>query len=85
MKALLQDGKAIIMKKAGVICYCLMSILLISAVIWGQDVYALLQGTTAFSEYEPSVNTTETKSKLKHAYIQTDIEMITGSYAQYYT
>ncbi len=83
MKALLQDGKAIIMKKAGVICYCLMSILLISAVIWGQDVYALLQGTTAFSEYEPSVNTTETKSKLKHAYIQTDIEMITGSYAQY--
>lgn len=85
MKTLLQDGKTIIMKKVGVLCYCLMSALLISSVIWGQDVYALLQGTAPFSEYEDSIADTETKGKLKHAYIHADIEMITGSYAQYGT
>lgn len=85
MKALLQDGKAIIMKKIGVLCYCLFSVLLISAVIWGQDVYALLQGSTAFDQYEPYIKQIDTKSKLEHAYIHTDIEMITGSYAQHGT
>lgn len=85
MKALLQDGKAIIMKKIGILCFCLMSALLISAVIWGQDVYSLLQGTTAFEQYEPDIKQTNTKDKLKHSYIQADIEMITGSYAQHGT
>lgn len=71
------------MKKIGILCCCLLSVLLISAVIWGQDVYSLLQGTTAFNDYEPYLNQTDAKDKLTHAYIQTDIEMITGSYAQY--
>lgn len=83
MKALIQDGKAIIMKKIGILCCCLLSVLLISAVIWGQDVYSLLQGTTAFTDYEPNLKQTDAKDKLIHAYIQADIEMITGSYAQH--
>ncbi len=83
MKALIQDGKAIIMKKIGILCCCLLSVLLISAVIWGQDVYSLLQGTAAFTDYEPYLKQKESKGKLTHAYIQTDIEMITGSYAQH--
>ena len=83
MKALIQDGKAIIMKKIGILCCCLLSVLLISAIIWGQDVYSLLQGTAAFTDYEPYLKQEESKGKLTHAYIQTDIEMITGSYAQH--
>lgn len=71
------------MRKVGFLCLSLFAVLLISGIIWGQDVTSLLGGTASFSDYEALVYDTTSTKNLKHAYVNADIEMITGSYAQH--
>lgn len=83
MNTLYKDGKKIIMRKIGFIALFLCILLGGSIFLWGRSAQSLLAGSQAFSEYVQYLYNTEENDTLNYAYIHTDIEMITGSYAQY--
>lgn len=79
-----KDGMSIIMKKIGMVCGGILIILLLSALTWGTDVIALLDGPRPMDTVETSlVDGKENHEELEHAYVRVTIDMITGSYAQY--
>ena len=83
MNQLYKDGKKIIMRKIGFFCLILCILLGGSAYLWGRNVISLIEGSQDFEAYESYLYNLEENETLSYAYIHTDIEMITGSYAQY--
>lgn len=83
MEQLIKDCKNIIMKKIGILCIVLSCILIGMGVLWGNDVVSLCQGAQDISSMEADILENKEAAKIEHAYIQTDVEMIIGSYAEY--
>lgn len=83
MNTLYQDGKKIIMKKIGIFCLVCIAVLLCSALTWGNSVASLLTGTKPFEQYTPYLFVSNAENELNHAYFETEISLITGSYAEY--
>jgi len=83
MKSLYQDGKAVIMKKVGIICLLLCAVLLLSGMLWGQQIASLLQGPQRLEQFEYELRNEDSTKHIYHAYVEKNIELITGSYAQY--
>lgn len=85
MKQILKDCKSIIVKKIGIICILLSCILIGIAVLWGRDILALCSGPKEFSSVESILLEGKENDDIAHAYVETEVEMITGSYAEYQT
>lgn len=83
MKQILKDCKSIIVKKIGIICILLSCILLGIAMLWGRDILALCSGPKEFSSVESILLEGRENDDIAHAYVETEVEMITGSYAEY--
>lgn len=83
MNQLYKDGKKIIMRKIGLIGLFLCILLAGSIFLWGRSAKSFIDGSHDFHEYESYLYNTDENDTLSYAYIQADIEMITGSYAQY--
>lgn len=83
MNQLYKDGKKIIMRKIGFFCLLLCVLLGGSAYLYGMSAKSLLEGSKDFADYESYLYNRMENENLNYAYVHTDIEMITGSYAQY--
>ena len=76
MKKLLNDEKAIITRQLQIICGFFILILIVIALLFGSRFLELIQGA------EPMSNLQETTKIDTNAYIDLDVYLISGSYAE---
>lgn len=83
MKQVIKDCKNMIMKKVGILCILLFILLIAMAWLWGSDIFSLCKGPVELTEMEESLVNEKEAADVAHAYIERDVEMIVGSYAEY--